>query len=219
MLGSARLTNAGFAHGFSLRDAAIEDVTSAVGIEKERLYQARQVHGKALVVAGGDPIATAKIEADALVAEPRSGHAVAIRVADCVPVLLADPHTGRVAAVHAGWRGVEQRILDVAVDTMKESALYAAIGPCIGPCCFEVGDDVADRIAKVSASAVVVRRAGEKAYVDLRLAVRTQLRALGLEDVSIEDVPGCTRCEPERFHSYRRDGKDSGRLLGIIVAC
>ncbi len=218
MLASARLKDAGFAHGFSLRDAAIEDVTQAVGVPKDRLHQAKQVHGRAIVVANGDPVALAKIEADGLVAEPKSGHAVAVRVADCVPVLLADPKSGRVAAVHAGWRGVEARILQAAIETMKEKDLVAAIGPCIGPCCFEVGADVAEKIADASASEVVVRRAGEKAFVELRRAVRTQLRALGLDDANIEDVPGCTRCEPARFHSYRRDGKDSGRLLGIIVA-
>ena len=218
MLASARLKDAGFAHCFSLRDAAIEDVTNAVGIEKGRLHQAKQVHGRAIVVVSGDPVATAKVEADALVAEPKSGFAVAVRVADCVPVLLADPHTGRVAAVHAGWRGVEQRILEAAVETMKERKLIAAIGPCIGPCCFEVGEDVAQKIANVSGPEIIARRAGDKAYVDLRRAVRMQLRALGLDDASIEDVTGCTKCEPARFHSYRRDGKDSGRLLGIIVA-
>jgi polyphenol oxidase len=222
MLTSAKLQDAGFAHGFSLRDAAIDEVTRSLGIEPGRLHQARQIHGRALVVADGHPEALAKIEADALMAEPRSGHAVSVRVADCVPVLLADPKTGRVAAVHAGWRGVEARIVDVAFEAMKkEPALLAAIGPCIGPCCFEVGADVADRIAKQSSETVIVRRAereGEKAYVDLRRAVRLQLRALGIADSSIEDVPGCTRCDPERFHSYRRDGKDSGRLLGVIVA-
>ena len=63
----------------------------------------------------------------------------------------------------------------------------------------------------------MTRRAGDKAYVDLRAAVRAQLRALGLADDAIDDVPGCTKHEPDRFHSFRRDGANSGRMLAAIA--
>ncbi|MGZ3416923.1 MAG: laccase domain-containing protein, partial [Polyangiales bacterium] len=63
----------------------------------------------------------------------------------------------------------------------------------------------------------VVNRTGEKPHVDLRRAVRSQLRALGIDDASIEDVPGCTKCDAERFFSHRRDGARSGRLLAAIA--
>ena len=105
------------------------------------------------------------------------------------------------------------------------SGLVAAIGPCIGGCCFEVDEDVAASIARTTTDSVVVRRdpnAG-RAFVDLRAGVRTQLRALGLSDTVIEDVPGrgsagCTRCDARRFYSYRRDVDASGRLIAVIVA-
>ena len=84
-----------------------------------------------------------------------------------------------------------------------------AIGPSIGPCCFEVGAEVAEQ------TGFVVRRAGDKAFVDLRAAVRAQLRSLGLDDGRIEDVPGCTK-HTARFHSFRRDAKDSGRMLVCV---
>ena len=77
---------------------------------------------------------------------------------------------------------------------------------------------MAERIAAVSVEAVVVRRAAPKAFVDLRAAVRAQLRGLGLADAAIEDVGGCTRCNPTDYHSFRRDGEASGRLLAVIVA-
>jgi copper oxidase (laccase) domain-containing protein len=96
--------------------------------------------------------------------------------------------------------------------------LIAAIGPCIGPCCFEVGDDVAQAVAATSEAAVIVRRPGEKACVDLRAAVRVQLRRHGLRSARIEDVAGCTKHEPARFHSFRRDGRDSGRMLAAIAS-
>ena len=73
------------------------------------------------------------------------------------------------------------------------------------------------RATWASSSGFVVRRQGDKAYVDLRAAVRAQLRALGLDDARIDDVAGCTKHEPERFHSFRRDGADSGRMLAAIA--
>jgi len=186
------------------------------------------VHGARWLKAGGDPKATLAEEADALIADPGTSHAVAIRVADCVPVLLADPKTGRVAAIHAGWRGIEAGVIGATLEAMtaaSASDLIAAIGPCIGPCCFEVGKDVAARIARVSSPDVITREAeteaGEKSFVDLRRAARTQLRALGV--TSVDDVPsrdrdGCTRCNAREFYSYRRDGDNSGRLIAVIVA-
>jgi copper oxidase (laccase) domain-containing protein len=59
---------------------------------------------------------------------------------------------------------------------------------------------------------------GDKAFVDLRAAVRAQLVALGVDDGAVDDVAGCTRCEAERFFSYRREGDASGRLVGVVVA-
>ena len=203
MLHADSLENAGFRHAFTTRSsgdfATLRDpvplrawqeaLAEDVGFDRARFFQTKQVHGRTVVDADVDPADLLKVEADGITSV-REGDAVAIRVADCVPILLAATDTGKVAAVHAGWRGVEAKI---------------------GPCCFEVGADVATRIG----DRFVVRREGEKAFVDLRAAVRAQLEPLG---IAVEDVPGCTRCEPDRFHSYRRDGDASGRLVGVIVA-
>jgi polyphenol oxidase len=266
-LASETLRGAHFAHGFStraggvsvapydsldfatLRDpAALREnqrrLAAAVGFDPARLYQVHQVHGPALVVAHGEPAGLLEQQADALVADPGSGHAVAVRVADCVPVLLADPRTGRVAAVHAGWRGVVADVAGVAVRHLVQGGgeareLLAAIGPCIGPCCFEVGADVGETIARATSSSgrvnhttrapegrsAIARRddARGKVFVDLRAAVRAQLVELGLSSAAIDDVPdrtsaGCTRCDAQRFYSYRRDGDSSGRLIAVIAA-
>jgi YfiH family protein len=153
-------------------------------------------------------------EADALVAPAGSGAVVGVRVADCVPILVADPKTGSVAAIHAGWRGVEAGVIPAALALLVGGELLAAVGPCIGACCFEVGADVARRIAAVAPGAkVVVREAGGKAFVDLRAAVRAQL-----EGLTVEDVPGCTKCGGARFFSHRRDGDAAGRHLAAIAA-
>jgi YfiH family protein len=144
-----------------------------------------------------------------------------VRVADCVPVLVGARTSGAVAAIHAGWRGVVAGVLGAALaaldgDAGRERERVAAIGPCIGPCCFEVGADVAESIARATDEPrVVTRVVGDKAFVDLRRAVRAQLAKAGVVDV--EDVPGCTRCEPARFFSFRRDAAASGRHLAAIA--
>jgi len=204
ILTSATLAKAGFLHAFPTRDAP--DGALLAALASPTVIQVKQVHGARAVLA----TEAAGQEGDALVARA-GGVAVGVRVADCVPVLVADPVSGAVAAIHAGWRGVVGGVLGAGVGLLGGRDLVAAIGPCIGACCFEVGRDVAEQIG------FVVREVGDKAYVDLRAAVRSQLRALGLADASIEDVAGCTRHEGERFHSFRRDGANSGRMLAAIA--
>ncbi len=208
-------------------DAVAENLrrfAARMEVDPDSLFQTSQVHGATVrtVAASDDRLAVVREEADALVAHDPA-IAVGIRTADCVPILLHDGKTGSVAAVHAGWRGVVSGVVQASVATLALRArsaadIVAAIGPSIGACCFEVGDDVADAIESAApADGVVLRDRGPKPYVDLRRAVRLQLRALGVADASIEDVPGCTRCDATRFFSHRRDGARSGRLLAAIA--
>ena len=220
-LTSAPLATAGFLHAFSLRGATEEDIARAVGVSPAALYQVTQVHGARVVHAGGERDLLRPEEGDALVATTPSV-AVGVRVADCVPVLVGDRASGAVAAIHAGWRGIVSGVLRAALAAMPATggggSRVAAIGPCIGPCCFEVGADVGAQIAGACADeGVVARHAGEKAYVDLRRAVRAELCAAGMADADVHDVPGCTRCDATRFFSYRRDGANAGRHLAAIA--
>jgi YfiH family protein len=219
---SQLLANSGFAHAFPTRGAVDGELRRLIGTDL--VVQVRQVHGGRAVEAAA---ATGE-EADALVARAfaRLGRsmgaaastAVGVRVADCVPLLLADQRSGDVAAVHAGWRGVVAGVVPNAMDLLGGGSLVAAIGPCIGACCFEVGRDVGDRIARACGDAtVIVREAGDKVYVDLQAAVRAQLRARGLADTKVDALSGCTKHEHARFHSYRRDGAGAGRMLAAIA--
>jgi YfiH family protein len=192
------------------------------------------VHGGRVVEAD----AALGAEADAIIARAAvAAVAIGVRVADCVPVLLANPGTGDVAAVHAGWRGIVAGVVPAAVTaltTVGGGPLVAAIGPSIGPCCFEVGPDVAALISQACLSPAtapnthgehgIVRREERnepnepnegKVFVDLRRAVRAQLLAVGVRHV--DEVVGCTKHEAARFHSYRRDGAGSGRMLAAIA--
>jgi YfiH family protein len=248
ILTSPRLERAGFAHGFATRHSGISvgpfaslsfartrepaehveenlrRLGSRVGFVPGELFEVSQVHGARVVrrVAGRDEATTRALrqeEADAIVV--RQG-AAGVRVADCVPVLIGAPRSGEAAAVHAGWRGLVAGVVPAALAELGEGRKVAAIGPCIGACCFEVGADVGAQIAEAAGApggrGVIARSEGGKVWVDLRRAVRAQLRAAGIADEEIEDVAGCTRCDAARFFSYRRDGEQSGRHLAVIVA-
>jgi YfiH family protein len=218
LLCSTLLGNKGFAHAFPTRGT--QDAQLCAHLGTDVVVQVKQVHGGRCVEADAPP----GTEGDAIVAREvgtpsRERIAVGVRVADCLPLLLADPLGGSVAAVHVGWRGVVAQVVPAAVEALGGGPLLAAIGPCIGACCFEVARDVAAQIVRACGGAdrVIVRETGDKAHVDLRAAVRAQLLALGVPNADIEDVPGCTKGDVARFHSYRRDGAASGRMLAAIA--
>jgi YfiH family protein len=156
-------------------------------------------------------------QADGMVSEQKL--ALGVLSADCVSILLADGQ-GRVAAVHAGWRGTVADVAGAAVAALGELGarpkdLRAALGPSIGPCCFEVQADVAAAFFPVSADSVN-QRAG-RLYVDLWRTNRELLLRAGLDPLHIDVPPPCTRCDPERFYSYRRDGAGIGQHLAFIL--
>jgi polyphenol oxidase len=244
ILRSSLLSRAGFAHGFATRRGGVSAppfdslnfrvagserpanvaenlrlVAGEVGFVPEELHLVDQIHGAGVLIAEGRTNTRERDQADAIVLG--GGAAGAVRVADCVPILVGDLFSGRAAAIHAGWRGIEAGVIGAALAALGDSrrTRVAAVGPCIGSCCFEVGMDVAERVAEaVGDRAVVVRTSGDKAHVDLRLAVRRQLAQHGMRAFDVEDVEGCTKCDARRFFSFRRDGQDSGRHLAVIAA-
>ena len=247
-LQSTILGGAGFRHAFFTRNGgasagAYESLSFSVGVgdeaenvrenfaraaralhvAPERVYCAAQVHGAGAVAIDGlqSPEEVLARTADAVVSAA-ADTACGVRIADCVPLLVAGRRSGAVAAIHAGWRGTVAGVVESGVCALRAlcdgDALVAAIGPHISGAVFEVSDDVAALLAACSPDpSVVDRTRGPKPFVDLRRIVRAKLRALGLGDADIDDVPGCTVREPERFFSYRRDGARSGRHLAAIV--
>jgi YfiH family protein len=210
----------------------IERFAHALCSEPERLFTTSQVHGASVrvVQAGEDAALVRADEADAL-ATGVAGQAVGIRVADCVPVLLFDAASGAVGAAHAGWRGVVQevalraleRVLELGGERARVSEVRAAIFPHIRPCCFEVGEEVAEPLAACASKfgaplSEVIDRGRAKPHVNLTAILLAQLASAGVPPAQIDDVPGCTRCEPERFFSFRREGQRSGRHIAAIVA-
>lgn len=143
------------------------------------------------------------------------GVSLAVTLADCVPLVMASPSEGRLALVHAGWRGIAAGLVERAAGLFGERReVRVAIGPAIGPCHYEVGEDVALAVAAASeAGAVTERRAGHL-YLDLVGTARRVLRAAGIRRV--EDTGLCTACERRRFFSHRRDGR-TGRQAAVAV--
>lgn len=203
-------------HGFGLRGTP----------PPPGVLRPRQVHGVGIATVEACR-ATPPPEADAVVSlEP--GVPVAVVTADCVPVLLATPSGHGVAAVHAGWRGLAGGVLGAAVEALARSSgtapgqLAAGIGPHIGPCCYEVDAPVLEALAAGRSdglrAAARPARPGH-ALLDLGRLTVAALVAAGVPADSIGRSAGaCTRCDAERFHSYRRDGPRAGRLLHFIAA-
>jgi YfiH family protein len=182
------------------------------------------VHG--VDVAQAHPESDTVGEADAIVSSV-PGLCVAVVTADCVPILLADQRGRAVAAVHAGWRGLARGVVPRALATLRqglepEAPLRAVVGPCIGPCCYEIDQPVLAAMelhfGAELGDAVRARSRGH-ALLDLAALVHIDLVRAGLLPEAIGGFPGaCTRCDAERFHSYRRDGALAGRLLHWIAA-
>ena len=225
-------------HGFTSRqlglrpnDAAATTWAAAVasvGCDVAHLARVRQVHGAAVrVVRAGDLDAPVP-DADAVITTV-PGLAVAVVAADCVPVLLADPRTGAVAAVHAGWRGTAANVVGAAVAAMtrefgvRPDTLVAAIGPSIGACCYEVGEELLTAFGAAGHSSVdlaewFARDAAGRLRLDLWQANTDLLVRAGVARAQVHVSGLCTQTHVNVLESVRVEGANAGRMAAIIVA-
>jgi YfiH family protein len=187
-------------HGFGTRLSDIPAMFSG-------LASLKQIHSAVCVAAQGRSGELG--HGDALL-ENIPGSVVAVKTADCIPVLLVDERNRAVAAVHAGWRGTVARIAPRTLDAMRvrfgtgPADVRAAIGPGIGKCCYEVGPEVAAHFGEQG-----------RAHIDLAEANRAQLVDAGIAPQSIHLADLCTFCRPAEFHSFRRDRESAGRLYSF----
>jgi len=213
-LGHALLEGVGVLHGFGRRDARPPD----------GVVRPSQVHGVAVAVAKQgrvDPL-----QADAIVSSD-SGHPVGVVTADCVPVLAATADGSAVVAIHAGWRGLAAGIVGRGLDALRRVAPAggepgAVVGPHIGPCCYEVDEPVLGPLrarfgTSVEAATRLVGPSGPGHWMlDLGRLVTLDLERAGVAPDRQGRIPeSCTFCNHE-FHSHRRDGDRSGRLLHYV---
>ena len=243
-LESEKVLNLGFMEWDS-RENVVENrrlFQAALGVSNLELIPLKQIHSDVIRVFPQPAAAPCKGDASATI---RPGLLLAIQTADCVPILLVDPKTRAVAAIHAGWRGTLARITQKAVGRMhfefgsKPADLLAAIGPSIGPCCYEVSADFVTKFTAQFADAADYfdePRSGEEpnplqwlnmkppghqppprnVRLDLRKANRSQLMAGGLLAKNIYVRDLCTACHTGLLFSHRREGPLSGRLMSAI---
>ena len=215
----------------------VRQMAGAVGAT--RAVMLTQVHGReAVMVRAGQPVPEGRPEADVLVSDA-ADVAIAVRAADCVPLLMADPVSGAVAAVHAGWRGTAAGAAVAAVDALarefgaRAEDLIAAIGPAIGVCCYEVGSELVDAFAAAGHARHLVDRwfrlrplavsgvegpERKSLHLDVPLANRDQLVLAGVQEGNIHVAGLCTAMHLDLLTSYRAEKGNAGRIAGAIRA-
>ena len=203
-----------------------EILANALGYDVKKSVLSHQVHTDVIrVVTEKDCLGLdhhLQPECDGLITNT-PGLALVIFTADCTPILLSDPVTGAVGAVHAGWRGTAMDIAGKAVRAMVSAFgcdpknIRAAIGPNISFCCFETDSEVPAAMVKTFGTAVekFIRPVGEKYYVNLKEINRHALSRAGVERIEVSD--DCTACQHQRFWSHRVTRGLRGSQGAIIV--
>jgi YfiH family protein len=227
------------AHVFTTRQLALtaegDEQSLCASVGAGRLSMLVQVHGADVVaIHRGDRLPERHCRGDAL-ATDQPGLAVAVRVADCVPLLMADRTTGAVAAVHAGWRGTAAGVSAAAVGALtrefgcRPSDLVVAIGPSIGACCYEVGPELVDAFAAAGHERYLVDRwftskppaRGSRErpllHLDLATANRDQLILAGVDEGRIHACGLCTAMHLDVLTSFRAERAQAGRTAGVIA--
>lgn len=206
-------------------------VCESLNLPFERMVACQQVHEAVVqTVTSAEAGRGARSHADGFpgtdgLLSAEAGIALMVMVADCYPVLMADPVRRVAAAVHSGWRGTQKGIAVVALEQMiaqgcKPGDIRLAIGPGIGYARFEVGPEVVaafgDAIDASDPQVCVPQPDGSGKYrLNLPEILRRQALAAGLDPAHVEIVPGCTLSD-ERFYSYRRQQGVTGRQAGLI---
>lgn len=207
-----------------------------VSVGVARVVMVHQVHqAHVVVVREGEPTPEGRPEGDVLI----SNHpdvAIAVRAADCVPILIADRSSGAVGAVHAGWRGTAARAVMAAVVGLRDEfgadphTMVAAIGPSIGRCCYEVGSELVDAFAAGGHERYLIDRwfvapppargSRERAplHLDVAGANRDQLMLAGVPEENIHLSGLCTAMNLDVLSSFRVEKERAGRIAAVIVA-
>jgi YfiH family protein len=205
-----------------------DQLAAGCGVAAADVVSLRQVHGAEVLAPARASDREAAEDADAVVTHD-ANLLLTVRVADCVPLLIADTHRGAVAAVHAGWRGTSAGIAQRAVERLatlygsRPSDLVAAAGPAIGACCYRVGDELRQDFSEhgwPDRSLAAWFRDGDDGALrlDLSRANRDQLEEAGVPRSAVLVSRLCTACHPGWFPSYRREGPRAGRMAAYIRA-
>lgn len=219
--GGVSRNNNGIYAGLNLGDHVHDDLLSVQqnrALLRKHLpsdpYWLKQVHGARPVWVDKNEV---DLEGDAALSRC-SGSVCVVLVADCLPIFLCDTAGSVVGAVHAGWRGLAEGIIENSIAEMacKSSEIIAWLGPAIGPKHFEIGEEVREVLLEKDSkfdTAFTPGHGGKKWFADLFILARQRLINVGV--TKVYGGYECTFSNPSRFYSYRRDGK-TGRMAALI---
>ncbi len=186
-----------------------------------RLVRMDQVHGNKIKVIRNDSDLQDIPQCDALITNMRQTP-IMVMVADCIPILIYDPHKKAIAAVHAGRAGIFLEIVPKCIKRLekeyncKPDDMLIAVGPAIHECCYEVGEDVVSEISEKQYGYALKQR-DNTYYLDLLAILKAQLKSHGIRETNIDISPLCTSCNNELFYSYRAEKNQCGRFSGLIM--
>jgi hypothetical protein len=199
-------------------------VAVVFGVSPDRVVTVTQVHGENIVQVDEENFRSMPVlQADALITGTR-GIAVAVETADCVPILVMDPETPAVAAIHAGWRSTVKTIVHKTIERLcrefhcEPGRMIAAIGPAIGPECYEVDEPVMGPVRDTFPfwRDAATQRENDRWGLDLVKLNRFELLRSGVKAENIHALGICTSCSKDLFYSFRAEGR-TGRMLSAIM--
>ena len=216
---STSFTNEKIKAVFSLKSSAIgqeasrQSFAKAVGFNSKRLIIPQQTHSNNIIFCESER----KIPNCDGAFSDSSKNVCSIQVADCMPIYFAHKSEIVFGLIHAGWRGLVNGILSKSAFILTEKKynlmeFEILIGPSIQSCCFEVRNDVVDQFDRQ----FIIPKSDEKFQVDLQQSAYNSLSQLGFDINKITIMNDCTFCRDSMYHSYRRNGKNAGRMIGLI---
>ena len=188
-------------------------LSSLINLDPNKIVSPQQVHSsevKVVDVPGKIPFT------DAIISTSKSV-VLSIQVADCIPLYLADPDNNIIGIVHAGWRGIEKGIVANSINKMitlgaDNNRIIAYIGPSIQKCCFEIGPEVAKKFP----INFQINSSYDRSFLDLQKLTKNILINNSISYNNIISSNECTKCNSDKYFSYRNTGLKSGRMIGII---
>jgi len=192
----------------------LPDWLNSFGIQPEQFARIQQVHSSKVISISKPGFYG---DADGVITNKENVY-LCVVTADCLPIFLLDTYNEAIGLIHAGWRGLQKKIIMNAVEEMKKNFgtnphnLYIAVGPFIQQCCYEVGKEVAEKFQDGS----VKHKNADALFLNLGEAAKQQLNDAGVPEGNYSISSTCTFCSNERLPSYRRNDKKAGRNVSVF---